>query len=551
MPAPGMTRNPDQSERTDLALRGDADDFMAFQHLAAEKVGLYRMIMKQFVQAKAQFALHLNASLIAASPEVSGPPWHADRVEVERALQQLCEWGNLEKHLDTEDVASVREFLRPRFLYQITRTGAAVERALAVYDQTLTEVGELQVTALHEINEELQGLLELAQRDMIDDGDAFRRLETLRTRFDQLTARAQTFLSSLQRSTQLQDADLKAFLSYKQVLIDYLKRFISELTVLSPDIAETINRIEAKGIAKLLNAAARRELRDALDQDVFGRREAVVEQWRVRWVGLRAWFIAPAGQRCQAEELRAHARAAIPALLRAVVMLHDQRVARSDRSADLRILARWFAQTDDDREAHRLWRAAFGLSPARHLRVDDQTLDLWHDREPLSATSWLDAPPLLVSPRLRKTGRTTRRGPPAQVIDRQKERAALARFSAEQARQLAAARAALVTGRATRLSRIGELDRSAFELFLDLLGEALARKVTPDSVVEAASADGTLFIRLEPTDDGATAVIDTSMGRFSGDDHHVLIRSTQHADESGVPVVLASADVASSAGDGK
>ncbi|MEX0652535.1 MAG: TIGR02677 family protein [Phycisphaeraceae bacterium] len=522
---------------------------MAFHHLAVEKAGLYRAVMRQFVQAKAQFALHLNASRIAAAVEVSGPPWHADRVEVERALQQLCEWGNLEKHLDTEDVTSVREFLRPRFLYQITKTGQAVERALEVYGQALTEVGELQITALHEISEELEGLLELARRDTMDDGEAFRRLETLRARFDQLTARAQTFLSSLQRSTQLQDVDLKAFLSYKHVLIDYLKRFIAELTVMSPDIAEAITRIEAIGIGRLLDAAARRELRDALDQADPGRHEAAVKQWRVRWAGLRGWFIAPAGERCQAEELRAHARAAIPALLRAVVMLHDQRVARSDRSADLRILARWFAQTDDDREAHRLWRAAFGLSPARHLRVDDQTLDRWHEQEPLSATSWLDAPPLRVAPRLRKTGRTTRRGPPAQVIDRQKEKAALARFAAEQARQLAAARAVLATGQATRLSRLGELDRSAFELFLELLGEALARKGAPDAVVEAASADGSLFIRLEPTGDGTTATIDTPMGRFSGEDHYILIHSAHRVTKPDSAALSASAELASEAGD--
>lgn len=544
-----MASSVNQSGASDLAERVEADYFMAFQHLAADKSGLYRAIMKQFVEAKTQFALHLNASRVVAATEVSGPPWNADRVEVERALQQLCEWGNLEKHLDTEDVTSVREFLRPRFLYQITRAGQAVERALKVYSQALTEVGELQITALHEINEELQGLLELAHRDTMDDSEAFRRLETLRARFDQLTARAQTFLSSLQRPTQLQNIDLKTFLSYKQVLIDYLKRFIIELAIMSSGIAGTIKNIEAAGIERLLKAAARRELRDALDQADLSRHETTVQQWHLRWAGLRGWFIAPAGQRCQSEELRNHARTAIPSLLRAVTMLHDQRVARSDRSADLRILARWFAQTDDDRQAHRLWRSAFGLSPARHLRVDDPTLDRWHEHEPLSATSWLDAPPLRVSPRLRKTGRCTRRGPPTQVIDRHKEKAALARFATEQARQLAAARAALATGQATRLSRIGELDRSAFELFLELLGEALARKEAPDTAVEAASADGALFIRLEPTGDGTTASIDTPMGRFSGEDHHILIQSAQHPAKSKTENAPASAQIAPAIGD--
>jgi len=55
--------------------------------------------------------------------------------------------------------------------------------------------------------------------------------------------------------------------------------------------------------------------------------------------------------------------AAIPDLLTALGDLNDRRLARSDRVADLRCLARWFAEAPDDDSAHRLWHAAFVLSP--------------------------------------------------------------------------------------------------------------------------------------------------------------------------------------------
>ena len=45
----------------------------------------------------------------------------------------------------------------------------------------------------------------------------------------------------------------------------------------------------------------------------------------------------------------------------------------SDRSADFRALARFFAEAPDDPAAHRLWRAAFAFAPARHLSVDRNT----------------------------------------------------------------------------------------------------------------------------------------------------------------------------------
>jgi len=517
----------ERGNRGEGRIRADQPPLTGFAHVTVEKARLYRAIMRRFMQAKTQFRLHLRPQQLASSLRTADASLSIDRVELERALQQLCDWGNLEKHLDTVEVATVAEFLRPRFLYQISEAGQAVERALRTYEEAMAETGELQTTALHEIRGELDKLLALAESPAIEGSDAWRCLDILRGRFERLTARAQTFLSSLQRTTQLQGVDLKGFLTYKQLLIDYLQRFVAELTVSGAVIAEKLERIEAAGIEPVLTAAARHELRDAIPPAGDAEHTVAADQWRARWDGLRSWFIGARGQRSQAEELRRQATAAIPALLRAVVMLHDRRVARSDRVADLQTLARWFAQTDDDRQAHRLWRAAFGLAPARHLRVDQDTLERWDQAATSARTRWEDAPPVQVSPRLRKTGRTTRKGPPGTVIDRRREKAALARFAAEQARQIAAARAVLATGQATRLSQLKVLDGPAFELFLDLLGEALAWRRSAHEAVEAASADGTLLVRMEPTGDGVMATVRTEGGRFHGEDHHILIRETQ------------------------
>ena len=70
---------------------------------------------------------------------------------------------------------------------------------------------------------------------------------------------------------------------------------------------------------------------------------------------------------------------AIKQLIDAVGLLNERRSGRSDRSADFRALARWFAEAPDDAAAHRLWRAAFGLCPARHLSVTGDTADAWEN----------------------------------------------------------------------------------------------------------------------------------------------------------------------------
>jgi uncharacterized protein (TIGR02677 family) len=501
----------------------DAGRLRVFAYVNADKAALYGAVMRVFVEAKARFTLHLRPQDVAAALAGADLPDPVDLAGVESALGSLREWGNLEAHPDTADVATVEEFYRPRYLFQLTPEGEAAERALAVYEDTLRQRGELQTAALGDIRALLAELAALAETPEPDEARVHRTLRALRDRFDELTSRAQAFMSSLQRTIDLQGVDVPRLLAYKETLIGYLERFIGELLVAASEIAATVERIEERGVEALLRMAAARDLADALDPTP-AEQAAAHADWQARWAGLRSWFIGRLDAPSQAEVLRARARAAIPALLLAVASIHDRRVTRSDRSSDLRVLARWFAAADTDPAAHRLWRAAFALTPARHLAIDGPTLEAREARPVPAHTSWLEAPPLRLSPRLRASGRYLRRGRPNDVIDRSEEKAMLAEAAAAEARQIAAARRRLVTGERARLSDLGTLDATAFGLFLDLLGEALSVKTRADERLEVISSDGTLQVTLEPTGDGATATLVTPAGRFSGLDHHVTIR---------------------------
>lgn len=525
-----------------------------FAYVIADKAALYRAIMRVFMDAKASFTLHLRPHEVAAAAAArAGLPAPPDAADVEAALGQLREWGNIEAHPDTADVATVEEFYRPRYLFQLTAEGEAAERALAVYEATLRQRGELQTAALGDIRTLLGELAELAGAPPVDEAKAHRALTALRERFEGLTARAQAFMQSLQRTIDLQGADVPRFLAYKETLIGYLERFIGELVVATSEIGASLERIEAHGADRLLDAVARRDLADAVEataEDVA----AAHALWHARWTGLRSWFIGRPETPSQAEVLRARARAAIPALLGAVVSINDRRFTRSDRSADLRTLARWFAEADSDAAAHRLWRAAFALAPARHLLVDAATLDEREAHPVPARTSWLEAAPLYVSPRLRSSGRYLRRGRPNDVIDRTREKQALAEAAAAEAVQIAAARRRLATGRRMRLSDLGELDTTAFGLFLDLLGDTLSARVHADEPAEVVSLDGSLHVTLEPTGDGRIATIVTTAGRFSGADHYVTIRDLVGAaalageDGAGLRVEESGRDAAAVAG---
>jgi len=266
---------------------------------------------------------------------------------------------------------------------------------------------------------------------------------------------------------------------------------------------------------------AERDTRNAAPDDAETNQEALrvrLDSWTERWEGLKLWFLSDGKKRSQAELLRASALSAIPRLLQAISLLHERRAGRSDRAADFRRLALWFAEVSTNSEAHRLWRAAFALSPARHLAlaVTDEKIS--------ANTPWRNAPGISILPKLREQGVLPTRGAPPRILDRSKERAALAERVAQETAQTEAARTFLARSRETRLSELGPLDAQTFRLFLTLLGEALAAQTNPDEPVERQTGDGTLAVRLVPLEPDSHAQLDTELGRFSGRDHLVLIR---------------------------
>ena len=510
--------------------------YNVFSHLTAEKSGVYRAALGVFVQAKARFVIHLRPADVHHQLASAGMV-ETDEAGVESVLQQLLAWGNLESHPDTAEVLTVQDFWRVRNLYQMSASGEAAEAALLVFEQSIRQPGELQAAALDDIRKHIAQVVLLTHQPKPDDAEVFNTFSLLRQRFDELTAQAQRFIGGLQRRIELQGLNVESFLEYKQRLIDYLERFLSQLVLAAHEIAMTILAIRPESIDPLLVQMADRELVDRLivtDDD----REAARKIWRERWLGLRSWFVGSDARASQAEELRGAARAAIPSLVAAVAGINDRRAGRSDRAADLRALAVWFAEAEDDRVAHRLWRGAFGLDSCRHLTIDNDTLEQRESVPVPSTTRWVDAPPLRISLRLHGTGKYVARGRPLSVIDRSEEKELLRRFAAEEAEQIVRWRQMLAVGKRTRLSELEELPTGAFDLFLDLLGEALAAKTGPNSPVSVTSSDGTLHVDLERTEDRRDAMIRTSGGMLIGEDHYITIRSTLDEARPGIPATV-------------
>ncbi|MEV7866570.1 TIGR02677 family protein [Streptomyces sp. NPDC088124] len=507
-------------------------DYTPFTHLTTPNAPLYRQVMRAFLTAKERFAVHLRPEDVHVALDAGSRP--ADVDTVTQALDRLVGWGNLRADPDHARVTAVEDFYRRRFIYQLTRAGEATEAALGTYDEILGRRGELQAVALHDIVTQLRALLVIAAEDEPDPAKAYVALSVLTARFTDLADNARAFMGSLQRTIDLHDIEVEAFLAYKDRLIQYLERFIQDLITLGGRIALLIGELEEQGrVGPLLGLAAVREAGDAAPEEAGHAESVAYEKWAARWSGLAQWFVSGEGHEAQARLLRGRALGAIPQLLAVVRQLNERRAGRSDRSTDFRTLARWFAQAPDDAARHRLWRVAFGLHSSRHLTVDADTLAERTAAPEPASTPWGEARPLRISPQLRRTGSYERRGKPRRVADRGEAKRRLAEIAERQAGETRQAWDRLVTGGPVRLSRLGELDPLAFQLFLRLLGDALATWRPGMTTTVATSADGSMEIRLTALDAGSTADVHTPDGVFSGPDHLIDIVDLTQGEEGG------------------
>lgn len=503
-------------------------DHTPFSYVTAEKSDLYRRVMRAFVEAKSHFLVHLRPE------DVQQQVGEAELATVQSALTQLVAWGNLDAERDSARVTSVEDYYRALYVYQITRRGEAVEAALTTFEQELGRRGALQSVALEDIRTRLRALLELAQSGAPSATDSQLLLRDLVGVFADLAENARAFMTGLNRTLESQGSDADAFLLYKERVIGYIERFLGDLTTASGEIAELLRALDGDGdaaapVAQLLRQAAERELADlapgeAADDDERDRAFAEAwRRWHGHWEGLRAWFLDQPGRQAQARLLRSSARRAVTRLLEMVGRLNERRMARSDRSADFRTLARWFLECEEEGEAHRLWRTAFGLTPARHLIIDTQTAEAWQQTPVPASKPWAEAPGMQVQGRLRATGSYQRRGAPPKLRSRARERELLARQLAAEVSAARAARRQLVERRAERLSELGELDDGAFRLLLNLLGDALAASPGDDSSVTTTTGDGSLQITLAPLGPETTATLQTDAGVLSGRDYRLKI----------------------------
>jgi uncharacterized protein (TIGR02677 family) len=465
----------------------------------------YLAILSVFVDARDRYQVEVSTQQVGEALVAQG----VDIENLDAALNQLKEWGNLTWSQDTTRVARLEDFRRRQALWQLTATGHAAYEAVIAVIQADDQHGSLQRTLLRDIRDALTQLA-----DAIEAADAevvYLRLRDLDSALHDLAANARDFHASVAMLRREHDVDPERFLAYKHLLIDYLEQFLGHLSTQRDHVARLVRAVEELGVDRMVALAALGDDSGGLFDETDAQ-----ERWRLRWSGLASWFVGDGGTRSGADDLEAATTGAIRELLNLLRRVVESSRRPITRASELVHMARWFRRLESDDAASELFDVSFGLGRPLHLRGHPS------DPEASAATeSWRTSAPVPVPITLREHGRRPSPGRPAPAVDYRQAKAALAAEHAEQqdARARAAAQltARPIEGRTLSDPEVGVL--------FELLDRAAHRRPVGEApgdsgaaVIEGAAAT------LVPDHDGM--VINTRRGTMTIEGHRLeVVRS--------------------------
>ncbi|HEU4675832.1 MAG TPA: TIGR02677 family protein [Motilibacteraceae bacterium] len=452
----------------------------ALRYAVNEEAPSYLAIMRVFTTGTAGLLSDRSAAEVREALAAQGLELDVDTVEAR--LSYLVEHGNLARSPRETEARTLREYLANRARYQLTQRGELVQRQV---EELLDHTDEAREVSSEMLPGILEGLRRLAALDesrlaALEPEALARDVGTLFAQFERLVESTREFYTYLSQVLVRFDLDRAEFQLFKTALLDYLQRFVEEISRHLSQISQSLLDVRPQVPAILARANEGARLR-TLDGSAARRARGLDP---ADWAGLHAWFVGDAGRDADAAGVRRLATEAMRALLLNLRRIASSSEREQSRYADLLRLARWF-DTADDATAHALWAGAFGLYSCRHLSFGAEPNDAGGEPVPATA-SWWRAPVTDVPVTLRQSGErkiTGRSGRKEDFTAAKRARLA-AREAAERRRAAALAEIAAHPGELETV----RLSDDARATLLEVYARALAGAGGPSRVGERAEA---------------------------------------------------------------
>lgn len=508
---------PGASGKLDSA-RTILDQKLYMNYVTSADAPTYQAIMNVIYKENERFRIDLKADDIITLLKTSNYYYELGDVgQLEARLEQLVGWEILSVSHDMAAVRSLKDFYRRRNLYNLTKLGEAVHRHIIAIGEELVRSGSLQIGFLKRVNDSLAKLHRAFEEDNLDADGLYSTFYEMFSAFTNLTEEARVFMEEIEKHSRLNPLDKEVFLKRKSVVIHYIRRFMEELRPLQDPITELVGDLDGHKFHRLIEAANK-----AGDVPVtFIEDDSPGGSWKAKqqklWEGMLSWFVSAGGMNPLVENFAAKTRLAVQDLLFTLRRLHEKRGQPVDRTADFLALAEMFEQCETEADAHKLWRSAFGMGPARHF-ITTETDPEMVDPE----CSYWDTEPSRVPPLLRSKRRIPKGGF-SSVPDYSENKKWIRLSKKQEWKKRSAILQTFISFGPFKVSELPEMDSESFKVFLGFLAESYNCPANDKGARNVRSLDGKLNIRLTQPADGRRACLETEEGVLNCPDFYLEI----------------------------
>ncbi|MDX2971357.1 TIGR02677 family protein [Kribbella solani] len=374
-----------------------------FRYLTAKRSEEYRAIVDLFAR---RLLADLSPAEVAEELRTAGIALTDD--EVYQRCEKLEKWGNLLRGVRDTRATSVRDYHRGRSRFHASKLGGRLHRVAEEILAAGDGVQEVARELLGGIAASLERILTaLAVPGTPDAEQIATEVTSVFTNQGVFDESVKEFYRYLNQILTRYDLAGEEYTQFKTMLLEYIELITADVSRYEPVVLERLKQVRAQS-DRLIGVLASLP---GLITPEGGQAERQPGRTAAEWAQLVAWYDGSHG-RSGPETLRSAADQALRQLLANTKRMLAAAGTGLSRRADLLKLASWFDQADAD-TAHRLYAAAFGAYPARHLLAGPEQPNVVDG----PSTSWWDAERVDVAISLRERGDRTARGRNSAVPD--------------------------------------------------------------------------------------------------------------------------------------
>lgn len=288
-----------------------------------------------------------------------------DRSQFENALEQLCDWGNLNSRPNLEVINRWEDFDKKTSLYSITNASLIFIKALEEFENKKIKDSTSSPVFLDRIIKNLKILKNIRKNDY-DEKEINNSWEAIKNDFQTLDTNYVNFVNNFSNNNKT-ELEFNTLYKYKEDIKSNITEFLNVLDEKKYKIFPLVRDIDEKFEKILLPIITEKNIKDNLssyeDEEIKNKNI---------WKYLREWFSNK--KTSKSRRIMEETRQFLENLSRNINLYYDRENLGIDMKREYMYILDLFSSCNSKEEADKLFSYIFGINNFRHYKTFEDIL---------------------------------------------------------------------------------------------------------------------------------------------------------------------------------